>query len=141
MLVLLCRPDPAETPGDTPAMRVHRKNLPAQRIHQNAARRFLPHTRQRQQEFFFVHRAQRLERRLTKLRHDDVEKVADRTGFLVRQAAAGDGSRDIFGGRFGDLQVGGVGFFQRPESAAVTRLPCFRAAHDEQQFVQWVLEL
>jgi hypothetical protein len=42
MFVLLCRPDPAETPGDAPAMRVHRKDLPAQRIHQNASRRFLP---------------------------------------------------------------------------------------------------
>ena len=87
MLVLLCRPDPAETPGDTPAMRVHRKNLPAQRIHQNAARRFLAHPRQRQQKIFGLlaaHRAQGLERRLAKPRHDDVEKAANRLGFLVR---------------------------------------------------------
>ena len=46
MLVLLRRPDPAEAPGDAPAVRVHRKNLPAQRIHQHAARGFLADTRQ-----------------------------------------------------------------------------------------------
>ena len=141
MFVLLCRPDPAETPGDTPAMRVHRKNLSSQRIHQNASRRFLPHPWQRQQKRFgllVTHPTQCLERWRAKPRHDHIEKIADRPGLLVRQAAAGDRPRDIFGGRFGNVQVGWKGFFQSTEGAPVARFGSLRAAHDEQQLVQRV---
>ena len=93
MLVFLRRPDPAETTGDAPAMRVHGKDLPAQRIHQNATRHFLADSRQRQQKSFGIrvaHLAQRFQRRLAKLRHDHIEQLADRLGFLIRQATAED---------------------------------------------------
>ena len=144
MLVFLCRPDPAETPGDAPAMRVHGEYLPAQRIHQNAARHFFADSRQRQQEgfgIFVAHLAQRLQRRLAELCHDDIEQLADRLGFLVRQPAADDRPRDIFGGRFGDVQVSGEGFFQRAVGAAVARFAGLGAANDEQQLVQRVFEV
>ena len=67
-------------------MRIYGENLPAQRVHQNATRNFLPDSRQQQQKRFgilVVHRTQWLESRLAKLRHDDVEKIADRMRFLV----------------------------------------------------------
>ena len=70
-----------------------------------------------------------------------VEKIADRLGFLVRQAAADDRPRDIFGRRLGDVQVGGESFFQRAVGAAVARLTSLGAANDEQQFVQRVFEV
>lgn len=144
VLVFLCRPDPAEAAGDSPAMRIYRENLPAQRIHQNASRNFLADSRQRQQESFGIlvaHLAQWLQSRFAELCHDDVEKIADRLRFLVRQSAADDRPRDIFGGRFGDVQVGGESFFQRAESAAVACFASLSAANDEQQLVQRVFEV
>ena len=48
-------------------MRVHRKNLPAQRIHQNAACHFFAYARQRQQKSFGIlvaHLAQWIQSRL-----------------------------------------------------------------------------
>lgn len=125
-------------------MRIHGENLPAQRIHQNAARNFLPDPRQRQQKGFRIlvaHRVQRFQSRLAEPCHDDVEKLADRRCLLVRQAAAGDGPRNIFGRRFGDSQVGGEGFLQRAEGIAVARFASFGAANDEQQFVQRFAEV
>ena len=89
--------------------------MPAQRIHQNASRHFLPNSRQRQQEGFGIliaHLAQWLQRWFAELFNDDVEKIADRLRFLVRQAAADDRPRNIFGRRFGNPQVGGEGVFQ-----------------------------
>ena len=144
MFVFLRRPDPAETAGDAPAMRVHGKDLTPQRIHHHAARHFFANSRQRQQKSFgllIAHLAQRLQRRLAELFHNDVEQIADRTRFLVRQAATRDRPRDIFGGRFGDLVMGGEGFFQRAVSAAVARLAGLGAANDEQQFVQRIFEV
>jgi len=141
VFVFLRRPDPAEAAGDSPAMRIHGENVPAQRIHQNAARHFLADSRQRQQESFSIlvaHLAQWLQRWLAKLYHDDVEKIANRLRLLVRQTAADDRPRNIFGWRFGDVQVSREGFFQRAEGAAVTRFAGLSAANDEQQFVQRV---
>lgn len=142
--IFLRRPDPAQPPGDPPAMGIDRENLPVQRIHQNASRHFLADTRQRQQKLLglrIAHLVQMLQRRLAEFVHDDVEQFAYGAGLLVRQSAAGDRPRNIFGGRFGDSQVGGKGFFQRTICIAVARFASFCAANDEQQFVQRVFEV
>ncbi len=144
MFIFLRRPDPAEPPGDAPAMGVHRENLPVQRVHQNAARHFFANPRQRQQKIFRIfvaHLAQWLESRFAELVHDDVEKIADRLRFLVRQSTTDDRPRDIFGGRFGDMQMRGESLFQRAVSIAVACFAGLGAANDEQQFVQRVFEV
>lgn len=66
--------------------------------------------------------------------YDDIEKIADCLCFLVRQATANDRSCNIFGGCLGNVQVGGKGFFQRTESAAVARFASLGVANDEQQW-------
>ena len=126
MPIFLRWPDPSQPPGDAPAVRVDRKNLPIQRVHQDTARNFFAHTGQRQQKRFCLlvaHRAQRFEVWRAEPRHDSVQQIADRFGFLVGQPTSCDGPGNVFGGRFGDLEVCGEGFFQRPKRIPVARPP------------------